>query len=380
MRTLYLSYAVMALPDAVGVLSAKLGVADVSSLLFFLWFAVLPVPVGVLCVRLGASRLVRAALLLSGAVCFLLAGGSRPVALAGLAVAGFANVLLQVAVPVQATEAVPADRLASVLTGGLFVKTLMAMAFPSLVAWASSCSLALLPFAWANARDAWFLALVPFAALAAWGAASVGVAPRPAVASAEAVRTLLRATRRVLADPVSCGAVVAFAVALVMDVAYNLSVPETLSRRFGAGDAAVAVVYATLFGVKLPVTLFGAWLFRRRDARRTFALSSAVALAGALVLFAAGSLPLYLVGVALFATGCANVYGHVFGTVARRHPAEASAAASLLVTALAAGAVASPLLDAARRLGVCAAEGVVLALGAALLPLAVFVSFSRRCP
>ena len=190
MRTLYLSYAVMALPDAVGVLSAKLGVADVSSLLFFLWFAVLPVPVGILCVRLGASRLVRAALLLSGAACFLLAGGSRPVALAGLAVAGFANVLLQVAVPVQATEAVPADRLASVLTGGLFVKTLMAMAFPSLVAWASSCSLALLPFAWANARDAWFLALVPFAALAAWGAAIEKHPAFPAGVNVEFVRVV----------------------------------------------------------------------------------------------------------------------------------------------------------------------------------------------
>lgn len=49
-----LAYAVMAQVDALGALSAKLGLGGVSSSLFFLWFAALPVPVGALLVPLAA--------------------------------------------------------------------------------------------------------------------------------------------------------------------------------------------------------------------------------------------------------------------------------------------------------------------------------------
>ena len=71
-----LAYAVMAQVDALGALSAKLGLGGVSSSLFFLWFAALPVPVAALCVRFGATRLVRASLLLSVIACASLATGA----------------------------------------------------------------------------------------------------------------------------------------------------------------------------------------------------------------------------------------------------------------------------------------------------------------
>lgn len=362
-----LAYAVMALPDALGTLSAKLGLGGVSSSLFFLWFAALPVPIGALCVRFGAARLVRASLLLAVVACVALATGALLAggAFCGFALAGLANVVLQVAVPVWVSEQVPVCRVAGVLTGGLFVKTLMAVAFPFAVAAAAGVG-------------CWPLALLPFAALAGLGVCRMTrTAARPPQLVAGGRRSAVRALGRVVRDPVAVAAAVAFAVAIVADVLFNLSVPELVARRFGRGDATAAVAYAVLFGVKLPVTLLGAWLFARRSAHRTFAPVLLVALVGAAEMAIVGGFGPFLFGVALFAAGFANVYGQVFDAVARRHPQTMPAVASLLTMAVSAGAVASPLGAWTKTIGGRAPEVAVLALVALLVPLAVFVTFSR---
>lgn len=364
-----LAYAVMALPDALGALSAKLGLGGVSSSLFFLWFAVLPVPVGALCVRFGAARLVRASLLLAVVACVALATGVlfTGVACCGFALAGLANVVLQVAAPVWVAEQVPVCRVAGLLTGGLFVKTLMAVAFPFAVAAAAGVG-------------CWPLALLPFAALAGLGVCRMTRTMRPPQPVAEGRQSAERALGRVVRDPVAVAAAVAFAVAIVADVLFNLSVPELVARRFGRGDATAAVAYAVLFGVKLPVTLLGSWLFARRPAHRTFAPVLLVAFVGAAEMAVVGGFVPFLFGVALFAAGFANVYGQVFGAVALRHPQEMPAVASLLVMAVSAGAVASPLGAWARTFGGRAPEVAVLALVALLMPLAAFVTFSWSKP
>ena len=361
-----LAYAVMAQVDALGALSAKLGLGGVSSSLFYLWFAALPVPVAALCGRFGATRLVRAALLLSVAACAALAQGAlvAGVAFGGFALAGLANVVLQVAVPVWASEQVPACRVAGVLTGGLFVKTLMAVAFPFAVAAAS-------------AVGCWPLSLLPFAALALLGVCRM---PRPPQPVAGARGASERAPWRVVSDPVAVVAALAFAVAIIADVLLNLSMPELVVRRFGRGDATAAIAYAVLFGVKLPVTLLGSWHFARRPAHRTFAPAMLVALAGAVGMAATEGLFPFLVGVALFAAGFANVYGQVFDAVARRHPQAMPAVSSLLTMAVSAGAIASPLGAWAKAVGGRAPEIAVLALVALLVPLAAFVTLSRNRP
>ena len=362
-----LAYAVMALPDALGALSAKLGLGGVSSSLFFLWFAALPVPIGALCVRFGAARLVRASLLLAVVACVALATGAlfTGVACCGFALAGLANVVLQVAVPVWVSEQVPVRRVAGLLTGGLFVKTLMAVAFPFAVAVAAGVG-------------CWPLALLPFAALAGLGVCRMTRTARPPQPVAGVRRSAERALGHVVRDPAAVVAAAAFAVAIVADVLFCLSIPELVVRRFGRGDATAAVAYAVLFGVKLPVTLLGAWHFARRPAHRTFAPVLLVALAGAVGMAVTDGLFPFLVGVALFAAGFANVYGQVFDAVALRHPQEMPAVASLLVMAVSAGAVASPLGAWARTFGGRAPEVAVLALVALLVPLAAFVTFSRN--
>ena len=361
-----LAYAVMALADGLGALSSRTGLVGVSSSLFFIWFAVAPIPIGVLCSRIGAVRVLRLALVASVLACALLGACAlgKWYSAAGFCLAGLANVFLQVAVPTFAADRFSASRTAGVLTGGLFAKTAVSVAFPFALH-ALAC------------RGCWWLSLAPFAALATAACFIVENPLRDGGGKGETHPPVLAALRNVVKDPVVASATLAFAVAIIADVSFNLSVPGVVARRFGGDGAAVGVVYAVWFGVKLPLMLAGSRLFLVYGARRFFGVAVLVSLVGASFMLACGAWWAYLVGVGLFAAGFANVYGHVIDAAMPRHPAEASAVSSVLVMSIAAGALASPLLVAIGGLGSCAPEGLVLALVVLLLPFAMFLSAFR---
>lgn len=356
-------YAVMAFPDALGVIADEFKLDGVASPLFFAGFALCALPAGFLCGRRGARAVAASALVLTlPALALLAVGGTRLwTACAGLALMGVSNVVLQVALPVRTVELLGVARQPGVLTAGLFVKTLSAIALPFAVA--SCVSRGRLPL--------FFLA---FGLLCAGTAALVLAGERGQDTTGSV--TALRDVRTVLSDPSVTLAVLAFATAIVADVAFNLSVPSAVRMRFVPDALAVGVVYTVLFGVKLPVTLAGAGLFARTDARRLFPVSILLAATGALVWSRADGAATYLVGVALFAAGYANVYGFVFAVAsARQQPEKASAVAALLTMAIAGGALASPL---AAALGMRGAEKLAVAATFVLLALSIGTLFASR--
>ena len=240
-----------------------------------------------------------------------------------------------------------------------------------------------LPFAiaaFAHAGD-WRLFFPAFGAVFAAAAAlvwlsgaEVSVCPPHGAASLAGVVAVVR-------DAPTALAALSFAVGVIADVAFNLSVPDAVHLRFAMGDAAVGTVYAVLFGVKLPVTLLGAWLFARRDARRLFPVSISIAALGAFALIIADGFFAYLVGVTLFAAGYANAYGFVYAVATPRHPpGRAASVATLLTMSIAGGALASPLIAAMSCLGCRSAEVLSAAATVVLVFLAAFVNrLSRRC-
>ena len=364
-----LLYAVMALVDCLGALSSQAGLIGVSSTLFFIWFAVAPLPVCALCNCAGTVRVLRCALSMSIVACVLLAAGARHAwcAFAGFCLAGLANVSLQVAVPAWAAESVPSRCVASVLTAGLFAKTAVAVAFPFLVS------------AMADVVY-WWLSLAPFVAFSVAACFFAGSSASEGHAVGAAHDRVLFSFGRVLGDPVACCAAVAFAIAIVADVVFNLSVPGVVARRFFGGGTSVGVVYSVWFGVKLPLMLVGSRLFLRYGARRFFGVAALVSLAGVVLMLACNGFGLYLLGVGLFAAGFANVYGHVFGAAVLRHPDCASAVSALLVMAISSGALASPLLALVGECESCASESLLLACVALLLPFAAILSTFRGKP
>ncbi len=364
---LLLAYSCMAFPDAIGVVAARLRLDGIASSLVFAWFALFAIPSGILCDRFGSRRVAVFALggTLPAFALLAVCGDFRYAAAAGLALAGVANVALQVSLPSRAVELFGVSRQAGVLTLGLFAKTLFAMAIPFAIA------------AFVHAGDwrfffpAYGVVFTAAAALMWFGGGS-----RRACGAAS-----LAGVVEVARDVPTALAALSFTVGFIADVAFNLSVPDAVQLRFAMGDAAVGTVYAVLFGVKLPVTLLGAWLFARCDARRFFPASIAIAALGAFALIMVEGFVAYLVGVALFAAGYANVYGFVYAVAAPRHPSgKAASVAALLTMSIAGSALASPLIAAMSRLGARSAEVLSVAATAVLLLLAAVAKrLSGRC-
>ena len=133
---LFAAYAVMSFPDGIGVMAARFGMEGSASTLMFLWFALLPIPAGKLCGRMGGRRAVALSLAVALPAFVLLWQGQpqSTVVASGFALAGIANVLLQTSVPVWAAELFGAVRLSGWLTAGLFVRMAVAMSVPFAVA------------------------------------------------------------------------------------------------------------------------------------------------------------------------------------------------------------------------------------------------------
>ncbi len=352
-----LSYAAMAFPDAIGIVSERLRLEGFASSLVFVWFLLLSLPAGALCTRIGARSTTALSLVLPlPALAMMALGGEASVMAAlGLAFVGAANVVLQVALPARIAEVFGVSRQPGVMTCGLLAKTICAIGLPFLLAFCASLG-------------EWRLFFPAFGIVFAVAALLVLRTGHERGSAQSSV--VFRSVLGVVRDIPTLLAAVAFAVGVVADVSFNLSVPDAVRVRFSLGDASVGTVYAVLFGVKIPVTFLGAWLFSRYDARRLFPVSIAIAVAGGLLFFLATGFSMYLAGVALFAAGYANVYGFVFAVASPRHPPEkASAVSSLLVMAICGGALASPMASAMSSFFSSPAE--ILALVATVLLLGV---------
>ena len=363
------AYAAMSFPDSLGVVADNLALGGIASSLVFAWFAALSLPSGLVCAWAGPRKAAAASLLASLPAFALLAlPTGRPVAAAALAFAGAANVLLQVALPSFAAERFGASRQAGILTAGLFVKTLAAVAIPFAAAFFAAMG-------WWRLLFAAFGAVSFLAAAMLMCGAGGGDAVRRRTPSPWGVF-------RLLSDAPTALAALAFAAGVVADVSFNLSVPASVRGRFPDVASGAGAAYAAYFGVKLAATLAGAWVFARVDARRLFFGSAALAALGAAALAAAGNFAAYLAGVAALAAGTANVYGFVFAVASPRHPAEKSPEVSaLLVMSIAGGALASPLAAAMRGFLPRPEEALALA---AILLLAAFAAlanaFAERRP
>ena len=364
---LFAAYAVMAFPDGIGVMAARFGMGSSASTLVFLWFAILPIAAGKLCGRIGGRRAVAISLAVAmPAFSLLWRGCPHSMLMAiGFAIAGIANVMLQTTVPVWAVEMFGTVRLSGVLTAGLFVKTVVAI---------------ILPFAIATLAAAgdWRMLFPLFAAVTAsavwvvWRSGPKPDAPHTSCVDAVSWRSVVI----LLKDRPTALVAVAFAVAIIADISFNLSVPAAVTRRFGGGDMETGLTYSVLFGVKLPAMFLGSMLFAKKGVPPFLMPALVISVVGSFVLFLSGAFPVYLCGVALFAFGYANMYGFVYGVAAPRHPSSIPSVSALLTMSIAGGALASPLVGAVSHFGSCSTEAFVFALTVALFGL--FASVRRR--
>ena len=362
---LFIAYVVMAFSDGIGVMAARLDMGDAVSALVYPWFALLPILAAKLCGKTGNCKAVAISLATELPACVLLYfGATRSFLVAiGFAFVGISNVLLQTTLPAWIAELYGVGRLSGVIMAGLSVKTAMAISLPfAIVALAT----------YGN----WKMVFIFFAVVTVL---SIFLALRidsdngknslPSTAPTISLGALIT----LLKDHTTILATLALPVAIVADIAFNISVPTTVTRRFAGDDVSIGIAYAVLFGVKLLVMLIGSMCFVKRGVKPYILPSVSAAVAGTVIMLASGTFAGYLVGVALFAFGYANVYGFVFEAAVQRHQDAVPSVAALLTMFVSGGALASPLVCAVSPYGLRSSDALVLVFTVALAVLLVMM-------
>lgn len=334
-------FLVMSFADGIGVAMSRIcadydfpvAMSGVLPSLIFLWFFVLSVPVGAMCVRFGRRRIAFVSLLVTAVAMFLPVGAKvSPVVVFALSFAllGISNVGLQVSLPPFVASVSPSGSVAGHVMACLAVKTGMAAAIPAVFA---GCAV-LGNWTWAFPSGA-MLALAA-AALLSRTSASVATDAVPSVSYGTAVR--------LMADPVVAVVVLSFALAICQDVGLNLVLPGLLHLFYGWDSARQGLGAGVYFLAKIPAMLVGAWLMPRVRPSSAATPCVAAVVVGLVVLFAAPPVGLFFAALLLVSFGSANFYGIAFGILAERHPADLDRLSSLLVMAISSAALVAPVL------------------------------------
>ena len=333
----------MSFADGIGVAMSRLcadydfpvAVSGALPSLIFLWFFVLSIPVGGMCVRFGRRRIALISLLVASVAMFLpVVAKVSPVAVFSLSFAllGVSNVGLQVSLPPFVASVSPPGSVAGRVMACLAAKTGMAAAIPAVFA---GCAV-LGDWMWAFPAGA-MLALVA-AALLSRAFVSTATDAIPSVSYGSAVR--------LMADPVVAVVVLSFSLAICQDVGLNLVLPRFLRSFYGWDSARQGLGAGVYFLAKIPAMLVGAWLLPRVRPSSAAAPCVAAVVIGLAVLCAAPSVGLFFAALLLVSFGSANFYGIAFGILAERYPDDLDRLSSLLVMSISSAALVAPVLTA----------------------------------
>ena len=336
-------FLVMSFADGIGVAMGRLcadydfpgAVSGALPSLIFLWFFVLSIPVGGMCVRFGRRRIALVSLLVTAVAMFLPVGAKvSPVVVFAFSFAllGISNVGLQVALPTFVASVSPSGSVTGRVMACLAAKTGMAASIPAVFA---LCAV-LGDWTWA------------FPAGAALALAAAALLSRTFVfAAADAVPPVSYGSAvRLMADPVVAAVVLSFALAVCQDVELNLVLPGLLRSFYGWDPARQGLGAGVYFLAKIPAMLVGAWLLPRVRPSSAAAPCVAAVVIGLAVLCAAPSVGLFFAALLLVSFGSANFYGIAFGILAERCPADLDRLSSLLVMSISSAALVAPVLTA----------------------------------
>ena len=298
--------------------------ANLIPLLVFFWFAVISLPTGILMGRFGRKNTV----LLSAAVTTVamllpLLDYSFPLVLTAFALLGIGNTILQVALNPLLMNVVPADRVASSLTLGQFIKAISSFLGPIIVGVAS--------VSFGN----WKLVFPVYAAVTVLSFVWLLLIPIPEQresagqsSSAGRIFAMLR-DRRIL---------VYFSV-IVLIVGYEVGLLTTIPKYEGGPFAGSLYFAARTIG-----TFVGTIILAKVAPRRFFAMTMCFAVAGYALLLLTG-VP-WIIYTALFVIGlsAASVFAIAFSLAMQHDPAKANEISALMITGVAGGALVPPVM------------------------------------
>ena len=334
-----LCFFAMGFVDLVGTASnyvqKDLGLTDAEANLFpslvFFWFLIFSVPTGMLMNKIGRKNTVLVSLVVTTISLILpLFDDSYGTMLASFSLLGIGNAIMQTSLNPLVTNLISADKLASTLTFGQFVKAIASFLAPILAAWGAT---AVLP----TFGLGWRAFLVIYAVISFLSISILSATPiqeeRPDKASG-IVECL-----KLLGSPFILLCFLGIMCHVGIDVGTNTTAPKILMERLSLPLEEAGFATSIYFIFRTLGCFSGAFILNKVSAKSFFGFSVAMMLLAMGMLFVCDTLMPIYVGIGLIGFGNSNVFSIIFAQALLSSPDEKNEISGLMIMGLFGGTV-----------------------------------------
>ena len=334
-----LCFFAMGFVDLVGTASnyvqKDLGLTDAEANLFpslvFFWFLIFSVPTGMLMNKIGRKNTVLVSLVVTTISLILpLFDDSYGTMLASFSLLGIGNAIMQTSLNPLVTNLISADKLASTLTFGQFVKAIASFLAPILAAWGATSVLPTFGLGWRAFLVIY--AVISFLSISILSATPIQEEqPDKASGIVECLK--------LLGSPFILLCFLGIMCHVGIDVGTNTTAPKILMERLSLPLEEAGFATSIYFIFRTLGCFSGAFILNKVSAKSFFGFSVAMMLLAMGMLFVCDTLiPIY-VGIGLIGFGNSNVFSIIFAQALLSSPDEKNEISGLMIMGLFGGTV-----------------------------------------
>ena len=334
-----LCFFAMGFVDLVGTASnyvqKDLGLTDAEANLFpslvFFWFLIFSVPTGMLMNKIGRKNTVLVSLVVTTISLILpLFDDSYGIMLASFSLLGIGNAIMQTSLNPLVTNLIRADKLASTLTFGQFVKAIASFLAPILAAWGATAVLPTFGLGWRAFLVIY--AVISFLSISILSATPIQEEqPDKASGVGECIK--------LLGSPFILLCFLGIMCHVGIDVGTNTTAPKILMERLSLPLEEAGFATSIYFIFRTLGCFSGAFILNKVSAKSFFGFSVAMMLLAMGMLFVCDTLiPIY-VGIGLVGFGNSNVFSIIFAQALLSSPKEKNEISGLMIMGLFGGTV-----------------------------------------
>ena len=334
-----LCFFAMGFVDLVGTASnyvqKDLGLTDAEANLFpslvFFWFLIFSVPTGMLMNKIGRKNTVLVSLVVTTISLLLpLINDSYGMMLASFSLLGIGNAIMQTSLNPLVTNLISADKLASTLTFGQFVKAIASFLAPILAAWGATSVLPTFGLGWRAFLVLY--AVISFRSISILSATPIQEEqPDKASGVGECIK--------LLGSPFILLCFLGIMCHVGIDVGTNTTAPKILMERLSLPLEEAGFATSIYFIFRTLGCFSGAFILNKVSAKSFFGFSVAMMLLAMGMLFVCDTLiPIY-VGIGLVGFGNSNVFSIIFAQALLSSPKEKNEISGLMIMGLFGGTV-----------------------------------------
>lgn len=334
-----LCFFTMGFVDLVGIASnyvqQDLGLSDAKanimpSLVFF-WFLIFSVPTGVLMNRIGRKKTVLLSIIVTAASLALpLLGTSYPLMLIAFSLLGIGNALMQTSLNPLIGNIVNADRFASTLTFGQFVKAIASFLAPYLAMWGATKAIPSFGLGWRVLFPIYMI----IAVIAVIALSSTKIEEEKADKASG-----FKECFSLLGRPFILLCFLGIMCHVGIDVGTNTTAPKLLMERLGFGLDEAAFATSLYFIFRTAGCFSGSFILRRLSAKLFFGISAAMILLAMCGMFFVDTKALLYLCIALVGFGNSNIFSIIFSQALLSEPDRQNEVSGLMIMGLFGGTI-----------------------------------------